>query len=170
MFYLYFPGNSPLNRTELEEFANMFQKNQFKYFCQEWIHWEDEKKTFDLEKELEIVRKIIRESESREFIIIGKSIGTMFGSKVAEILGDKLKAIFLLGIPSQVYQDNTDVYTTLLENKEAQKYIFQNINDPYGNINATREYAGKGLQLFERNFDDHKYSVASEVEEIIHNI
>lgn len=170
MFYLYFPGNSPLNRNELEEFANMFKENQLKYFCQEWIHWSDEKKAFDLKQELEVTKKVIKESESKEFIIIGKSIGTMFGSKVAEVLGDRLKAIFLLGIPSQIYQDNTDVYSKLLENRETQKYIFQNVNDPYGDIEATREYAQKGLQLFERNFDDHKYSVSKEVEEIIHNI
>lgn len=170
MFYLYFPGNSTLNKNELNEFSDMFKENQFKFFCQEWIHWSDDKKSFDLDKELDITRQVIKESESKEFIVIGKSIGTMFGSKVAEVLGDRLKAVFLLGIPSEIYRDNEGTYSKLLENKEAQKYIFQNVNDPYGDIEATREFARKGLQLFERNFDDHKYSVAKEVEEIIHNI
>lgn len=167
MFYLYFPGNSVLNKNEFEEFEAMFKKNNFKYHCQSWIHWTDETKHFDLEKEMEALDKALFGVKEEEFTIIGKSIGTMFASKIAKKLGEKVKAIFLLGIPSGVFAENSDDYNSILENTNSKKYIFQNTKDPFGDIQAVRDFASKGLNLIERDFEDHKYSVASEVEELI---
>jgi pimeloyl-ACP methyl ester carboxylesterase len=167
MFYLYFPGDSIINKNELDEFEDMFKKNGFMYHCQSWIHWTDQAKQFSFYDEIAALDKVLANIVETEFTIIGKSIGTMFASKIANKLGEKVKKIFLLGIPSGIFADNLDSYDSILENANSGKYIFQNTSDPFGDIQAVKIFANKGFNLIERDYEDHKYSVANEVEKII---
>jgi len=167
--HIYFPGNSSLNKNELEEFSKMFKENDLSFYAHEWNHWEEEDKDFDLELELKRVSGALMQFDGvKSYSLYAKSIGTYFASELISSMIVQPTNIFLMGIPTGIGKEKTKVYESALKRSGSEIKIIQNSKDPYGPISEVKNILGEvNYELIERDADDHRYSCADEVKELI---
>jgi hypothetical protein len=166
MQYIYFPGNSPLNRNELEEFSKMIKSHGVDFYGHEYEHWKNEKLSFDEERELSTAMSNI--DNNQDYVLLGKSIGTYMAVKFIEKIGKDPVYTILMGIPTGIGEDRLGAYKRVLSKVATPIHLIQNENDPFGKIEDVRKVlSGIELKELAMDADTHQYSYADEVEEIL---
>lgn len=166
MQYIYFPGNSPLNKNELEEFSAMIKGHDVKFYGHEYEHWSNEELSFDEEKELRSVMSKVDKNE--DYVVLGKSIGTYMSVKFIELMDKDPVYTILMGIPTGIGDDKLEAYKGVLSKVATPIYLIQNDDDPYGKVEDVRSVlTGVDYEEMIMNSDNHQYSYADEVEKIL---
>ncbi len=169
MLNLYFPGNSPLNKNELDEFVQMYKHNDVEYYAHEWTHWKEDDHDFKLEKELDTVMKhLMRLKGVHDYGIMAKSIGTYFSCELISRLPIQPKYIVLMGVPTGLSREQLDIYEPALERANTNLFVIQNEGDPFGPLEDVQELLTNiNYQEVLKEGNNHLYSYSNEAYELV---
>lgn len=167
---IYLPGNSPLNKDELEMFSNKFSENEEKHYAHEYEHWNDESKSFVLSNEIERIKEVIKNEEFEDYGIVSKSIGTWAAvNLLKELANKKPKFVVLMGVPSELSGDNFDTYKNNLKESGAKVFAINNEKDPFVDHDTVKSLL-EGIDheiITVSDNDTHRYQNVDEVWELI---
>jgi len=149
---IFLPGNSIRNKEWVEELEKnlrgIFDKTEIQYYK----HWKSEKEKVDVEHEVSVLMNNL--SDSKECIIIAKSVGTYIAMDAVK-KGIKPRKVIFLGFPYRWFIENN------LE-KEAEKInlikvpilFLQNSEDPFCSYEKLLNFL-KGSKL--KNYKTYKF-------------
>lgn len=153
MRYMLFPGFSKSNREWACDLKDYFQQKGLDLHVVSWLHWQQEKASFNINQEAQRVVDITGDSEAT---IIAKSIGTELAAYLISQNLIKVHRLILLGIPSR-----SELYKEALSQFDPTKVtVIQNSQDPKGYFSDVERFIhsiNPEIKVIEKKSSNHSY-------------
>ena len=158
------PGNSIRNREWLYDAGDYYAGKQWfsEIYLHEYLHWQTGEEQIDMEGELLRLEAAISADSPHEYVLFGKSVGSLLGLLAVDKGIFKPTHSVFFGMPldmakEQVFKDDWSA----LRNFSVPSLAFHNDADPVANHDAAKQLLkqhASTIEFITTPGDDHRYA------------
>ncbi len=169
------PGNNIKNKEWGELLKEYIAKKESttNVFLHKYAHWEKGEEMIDIEKEIERFSEKI--SKKKNFVVVGKSVGTMVCVEAIKRTKEVPQKTLLMGIPVTWAKENNFNIEDIFSNLFGQVVVLQNKEDPITSAKEAKIFlkevgALKDIYFKEVPGENHDYNDFKLIFKIINSV
>jgi|GEM_PF-5504996 len=169
MIHVYLPGYSTKNLEEAESISKVISKAKLQVYARKWDHWFDETLPFGLERERDLLIKVLQNFKGQGYGLIAKSVGSLLALEVMQAYGRAPKYLLVMGIPTKdMSAIEFATYNQVLKSYAGPITFIRNSADEVCPKDAADKlFEGVTYTYKEQPAEDHRYNYPDLILEII---